>query len=74
MFRKLACRSVDVTKLFLVALAPAANQKVQAFFDSHNERHRLVHRENFIEAGEKPASIDISLDSSLVRDQLSSLI
>jgi hypothetical protein len=32
-----------VMELFLVALAPAANQKVQAFLDLHHRWHRLVH-------------------------------
>src|SRR5437867_9587083 len=41
MLRKLTSSLVDVTKLFFVALAPAANQKVQAFLDPHHRRHRL---------------------------------
>jgi hypothetical protein len=42
-FRKLARSGMNVMKLFLVALAPATNQKVQAFLDPHHQWHRLVH-------------------------------
>jgi hypothetical protein len=31
-------------QLFLVTLAPAANQKMQPLLDTHRERHWLVHR------------------------------
>src|SRR5438874_9356054 len=39
----LACRMTHITKLLFVALAPAANQKVQPLLDPHHQRHRLVH-------------------------------
>src|SRR5436309_8501245 len=41
---KLACGLAQINKLFLIALAPAANQKVQTFLDAHPQRHGLVHR------------------------------
>src|SRR5215472_18281927 len=44
MLGKLARGTTHITKLFLVALAPTANQKVQTFLDPHPQRHGLVHR------------------------------
>jgi hypothetical protein len=42
-FRKLAGGLVNVMKLFFVTLAPAANQKVEAFLYPHQRWHWLVH-------------------------------
>src|SRR5204863_7677553 len=43
MFRKSGCGAANVAKLFFVALAPAADQKMNSFLDPHHEWHRFVH-------------------------------